>query len=71
MRREPHTHDPAETARDIRLPGGCILCGGDLEVRVTGATAASFCTVCHWISKPHMQRHEDGIHVVHPAGGIA
>lgn len=72
MRREPQTHTPADdAARDLRLPGGCLLCGGDLDVRVTGATARSVCASCRWISKPHMVREDDGIHVVHPAGGTA
>jgi hypothetical protein len=70
MRHEPHV--PTEdTTKDLRLPNGCILCGGDLEVRVTEGAARSFCARCRWISRPHMQRHEDGIHIVHPAGGLA
>ncbi len=75
MRREAHTKSEemlaAEDLRDLRLPNGCILCGGDLEVRISGAIARSVCTACRWISRPHMQRHGDGIHVVHPAGGLA
>ncbi len=74
MRHEAHgtTHD-FETAptQDLRLPNGCILCGGDLEVRVSAGVARSVCRDCRWFSRPHMQRHEDGIHVVHPAGGVA
>jgi hypothetical protein len=72
MRREPHTDAAVdESPRDIRLSGGCLVCGGDLDVRVSGATARSFCASCRWMSKPHMVRQDDGIHVVHPAGGIA
>jgi hypothetical protein len=71
MRREPHGEAKAEAPRDIRLEEGCLLCGGDLEVRISGATARSYCTSCRWLSKPHMQRQGDGIHAVHPAGGIA
>ncbi len=58
--------------RDIELPGGCILCGGDLAVRISAAgAAASFCERCRWISRPHMLRQPDGVHVVHPAAGLA
>jgi hypothetical protein len=64
---EPTGEDP----RDLKLPNGCILCGGDLDVRVSDGEARSFCARCRWISRPHMQRHADGIHVVHPAGGLA
>jgi hypothetical protein len=65
------TMDPGAEGRDLRLPNGCILCGGELAVRVTAGTARSVCQRCRWISRPHMHREEDGIHVVHPAGGIA
>ncbi len=74
MRREAHGEVPVpETvpAQDLRLPHGCILCGGDLEIRVSEGVARSVCKKCRWFSRPHMQRHEDGIHVVHPAGGMA
>ncbi len=64
------TDGGAET-RDLRLPNGCILCGGELAVRVSGGTARSVCQRCRWISKPHMHREDDGIHVVHPAAGLA
>ena len=67
------TREPATTVanEDVRLPGGCILCGGDLALRVRLGTARTFCERCRWISRPHMERHEHGIHIVHPAGGIA
>ncbi|WP_242341156.1 MULTISPECIES: hypothetical protein [Anaeromyxobacter] len=69
MRHEPQA--PTTDSKDLRLPNGCLLCGGDLDVRVTDGEARSFCGRCRWISRPHMQRQEDGIHIVHPAGGIA
>lgn len=57
--------------REFSLEGGCILCGGDLEVRITAGGACSLCRSCRWISRPHMRRGEDGVHVMHPAGGMA
>jgi hypothetical protein len=57
--------------RDFSLEGGCILCGGALEVRVTPGEARTVCLTCRWISRPHMRREGDGIHVVHPAGLMA
>jgi hypothetical protein len=56
---------------EFSLPGGCILCGGDLDVRVTASGARSVCKSCRWISRPHMRRGEDGVEVIHPAGGLA
>ena len=70
--REVTTETAAGEFRDIELPGGCILCGGDLTVRITvGGAAASYCERCRWISRPHMHRQQDGVHVVHPAAGLA
>ncbi len=57
--------------RDFSLEGGCILCGGDLAVRVTAGAARTVCRSCRWISRPHMRHGENGVHVIHPAGGIA
>ncbi len=54
--------------RDFSLEGACILCGGDLMVRVSPGRAGTVCLACRWISRPHMNREEDGVHVVHPAG---
>ena len=74
MRRETHSTTSVPevvAAQDLRLPNGCILCGGDLEVRVSAGVARSVCKDCRWFSRPHMQRQEDGIHVVHPAAGTA
>ncbi len=61
----------AEGRRDFSLEGGCILCGGTLQVRITAGTARSVCRSCRWISSPHLRRGEEGVEVIHPAGGIA
>jgi hypothetical protein len=58
-------------SRDFSLEGGCILCGGDLSVRVSPGRARTVCMACRWISRPHMRRDEEGVHVVHPAGLMA
>jgi hypothetical protein len=57
-------------SRDFSLEGGCLLCGGELQVRIGPTGARTFCARCRWISRPHMHREGDGIHVVHPAGLI-
>jgi hypothetical protein len=69
MRRVAATETDDE--RDFSLEGGCILCGGDLQVRLTAGTARTVCSSCRWISRPHMRKGEDGVHVIHPAGLIA
>jgi hypothetical protein len=64
--------DTVETPRDFSLEGACLLCGGDLQVRVGAGRAATFCPACRWISHPHMKRSDEGsVHVIHPAGLVA
>lgn len=70
MRTQPAQGHDAE-ARDFSLEGGCILCGGELAVRLTAGSARTVCKTCRWISRPHMSRAGDGIHVLHPAGLVA
>ena len=70
MRAERHEQTGVET-RDFSIPGGCILCGGDLEVRMGPAGAHSFCGACRWLSRPHLRKGEEGVEVTHPAGLVA
>jgi hypothetical protein len=58
------TDDP----REFSIEGGCMLCGGDLAVKISATGTATVCATCRWISHPHMRRGEDGVHVIHPAG---
>jgi hypothetical protein len=61
----------SEERQDVDIPGGCILCGGDLSVRFTAAGATSFCPRCRWISHPRVRREDGSVYMMHPAGGIA
>jgi hypothetical protein len=69
--RNDRQHIEASETRDFSLPSGCILCGGELKVRVTPEGAGSVCPACRWISRPQMQRVDGAVQVSHPAGGIA
>ncbi len=71
MRREPEPTESVQDMRDITIPAGCMLCGGDLAVRVTAMDARSVCPSCRWISRPHLRREDGGIVVTHPAAGLA
>jgi predicted RNA-binding Zn-ribbon protein involved in translation (DUF1610 family) len=71
MKPETDTTLDLEETRDFELPGGCILCGGDLAVRMTEGQAASYCPSCRWVSRPHMRREDGHVYVTHPAGGVA
>lgn len=57
--------------RDFSLEEACLLCGGDLEVRLTAGSARTYCARCRWISRPHVSRGENGLNVFHPAGLVA
>lgn len=66
------TTKPAiENATELTLPGGCVLCGRDLAVRVTPSGAVSCCTACRWISRPRMQLSREGIKVAYQPAGWA
>jgi hypothetical protein len=72
MRREVEAEDGTELVRDVELDEGCILCGGALELRISTNGACSYCRACRWISRPQMQRDEQGhVRVIHPAAGVA
>lgn len=73
MRREAETNGKHEhEVRDVELAHGCILCGGKLELRLSPGRATTYCATCRWISRPQMQRDDDGhVHVIHPAAGNA
>lgn len=60
-----------EQVTDLTLPGGCILCGGDLPVRVTSEGAASCCKACRWIARPRVVFTKEGIQVAYQPAGQA
>lgn len=66
-----HAEANTETPRDLTLPEGCMLCGGELVIRLSPAGAASVCKACRWISRPHFTGDGSSVQLSHPAGGIA
>lgn len=52
--------------QDVSLPGGCLLCGGDLSLRITETGAQTFCRSCRWISRAIVHRDGQTVHIVHP-----
>ena len=69
MRSEPRT--PDNETGEVRLDGDCLVCGGDLMVRLGAGRAGSYCRACHWISRPRLERHWGEVHLAHPPGGVA
>jgi len=67
-----HENAADDERQDVAIPGGCILCGGDLAVRFTGnGGAASYCPRCNWLSHPRVRREDGNVYMTHPAGGTA
>lgn len=66
-----HETPATESGHDVAIPGGCILCGGDLAVRFTATQAVSFCPRCNWLSHPRVRREDGSVYMMHPAGGLA
>jgi hypothetical protein len=65
------TQMAVEKGAELMLPGGCILCGGDLAVRVTPVGAASCCRPCRWISRPRVVLSREGLQVSYQPAGQA
>ncbi len=60
-----------EKVTDFTIPEGCMLCGGDLPVRVTAAGAQSVCKRCGWFARPKLTVTHDGFQVSYAAEGTA
>lgn len=52
--------------QDLSLPGGCLLCGGDLELRLTETGAQTWCGACRWLSRALVRREGETVHISHP-----
>lgn len=49
--------------KEFTLPEGCLVCGGDLPIRVTAAGAYAVCKSCGWFSRPVLTVKKDGLEV--------
>jgi len=60
-----------EARADLSVPGGCPLCGGPLDLRVTPSSAFTYCAHCRWISRSFVAVGNGSVEVGHPPGGVA
>jgi hypothetical protein len=51
------------TTKELVLPEGCLVCGGDLPVRVTASGAYAVCKACGWFSRPVVVVKQGGLEV--------
>ncbi|MBI3184041.1 MAG: hypothetical protein HYZ28_18055 [Myxococcales bacterium] len=60
-----------EQSAELVIPGGCLLCGRDLPIRVTSSGAYACCSACRWISRPHLKFSREGLTVAYTLTGQA
>jgi hypothetical protein len=52
---------------EFTLSGGCLLCGGQVSIRATPSGAHSYCSTCHWLSRPRMKVRGSGLELSYSA----
>jgi hypothetical protein len=57
---------PADEVREFTLSGGCVVCGGSIDVRVTPGSIRGYCAPCGWISRPLLWQSDGRVSIVHP-----
>lgn len=62
---------PETTSREATLPSACMLCGGDLQIKVTGHEAYSYCRACHWLDRPEVTVTFNGLQISFKHSGSA
>jgi hypothetical protein len=60
-----------EGVSEVELPSGCVICGGDLHVRMTADGAMSYCPSCHHIGRARATVKGDGLRVDFRVAGRA
>lgn len=61
---ETETETEVGGPKDFTLPEGCLVCGGDLPVRVTASNGAhAVCKSCGWFSRPVLTVKKQGLEV--------
>jgi hypothetical protein len=61
-----------DQAAEFVLAGGCMLCAGDIHVKVTpNGGAYTCCGSCRWISHPSIEMGKDGLQVSYTSVGQA
>lgn len=61
----------AEGTTDTTLPNACLVCGHDVQLRVTHGKAKSYCASCHWVGSPVVTVGHSGLRVSYRSAGSA
>ncbi len=60
-----------ERTSEMTVEGGCLVCGGDVRLKVTAAGARTVCVHCEWIGRPEVRKEPGGLHVHNTPTGLA
>jgi hypothetical protein len=60
-----------DESADLELPGGCLLCGGPVSVRVSPNGTYSVCVPCRWLARASVSFRPGGIDVMFATVGAA
>jgi len=60
-----------EDVRDFKLRGGCVVCGGEMDVRLSPGGCRGYCATCSWISRPLIWQANGEVSVIHPPLALA
>lgn len=39
-------------AQETTVPSSCVVCKGDVHLKVTDGQALAFCPTCHYVARP-------------------
>ena len=65
------TEDRGERVADFTLPEGCVLCGGEVNIRATPAGAHSYCPHCRHLSRPQLRMKKDSLELIYATAALA
>lgn len=63
--------DRGERVADFTLPEGCVLCGGEVNIRATPAGAHSYCPSCRHLSRPQLRMKKDSLELIYATDALA
>jgi hypothetical protein len=61
----------SEGTTETTLPNACLVCGQDVQLRVTHGKAKSYCAHCHWVGSPVVTVGHNGLRVQYRSSGDA
>lgn len=55
----------SEQGTELSVPGGCLVCEGELRVRLTHGAVWGYCERCRWLTQAEVRMEKDGLHLSH------